>query len=133
MDTFGGRVHVEWDPDAAVTALGQLSFFIEYLRLGDLFDPLVADCPVVMTSPNAPAKRDVLGTLLLSVLSGHKRYAHIIGLRGDGVNPENGGAKIVHGSGRMPPWPRRRKTLPPFSLRSLWKDGRREDVQVSSD
>ena len=28
VDTFGGRVHVEWDPQAAVTPLGQLPFFI---------------------------------------------------------------------------------------------------------
>jgi hypothetical protein len=27
VDTFGGRVHVEWDPQAAVTPLGQLPFF----------------------------------------------------------------------------------------------------------
>ena len=24
VDTFGGTVHVEWDPDAAVTPLGHL-------------------------------------------------------------------------------------------------------------
>ncbi len=86
---------MEWDPDAAVTPLGQLSFFIEYFRLGGLFDPFVADCPVAMTSPNAPAKHDVLGTLPLSVLSGHKRYAHIAGRRGDGVNPHLLGMKKV--------------------------------------
>ena len=27
VDTYGGRVHVEWDPQAAVTPLGQLPFF----------------------------------------------------------------------------------------------------------
>ena len=32
-------------------------------------------------------KRDVLGTLLLSILAGQSRYAHITALRGDGVNP----------------------------------------------
>ena len=31
--------------------------------------------------------RDVLGTLLLSVLAGHWRYAHISAIRADGVNP----------------------------------------------
>ena len=87
VDTFGGRVHVEWDPQAPVTPLGQLPFFIEYLRLGGLFDPWVADCPRRATSPNAPKVRDVLGTLLLSVLAGHRRYAHITSLRCDGVNP----------------------------------------------
>ena len=40
------------------------------------------------TSANAPEKRDVLGTLLLSVLAGHWRYAHISAIRSDGVNPE---------------------------------------------
>ena len=28
LDTFGGRIHVEWDPAAAVTPLGPLPFFI---------------------------------------------------------------------------------------------------------
>ena len=85
-DTFGGRVHVEWDPSAAATPLGQLPFFIEFLKLGGLFDPWVADCPLTLMSPNAPAKRDILGTLLLAVLAGHQRYAHITALRGDAVN-----------------------------------------------
>ena len=26
LDTFGGRIHVEWDLDAAATPLGQLPF-----------------------------------------------------------------------------------------------------------
>ena len=85
-DTFGGRVHVEWDPSAAATPLGQLPFFIEFLKLGGLFDPWVGDCPLTLTSPNAAAKRDILGTLLLAVLAGHQRYAHITALRGDAVN-----------------------------------------------
>ena len=48
----------------------------------------MADCPLHYTSPNAPKKRDVLGTAMLSMLAGHKRYAHIAALRGDGVLPE---------------------------------------------
>ena len=87
VDTYGGRVHVEWDPHAAVTPLGQLAFFIEYLKLGGLFDSWVDDCPLEYTSPNAPSKRDILGTLLLSVLAGHTRYSHITTIRCDGVNP----------------------------------------------
>ena len=39
-------------------------------------------------SPNAPGKRDVLGTWLFSILAGHKRYAHITGLRGDALSPQ---------------------------------------------
>ena len=40
-DTFAGRVHVEWDSSAPVTPLGQLPFFIEYLKQGGLFDGMV--------------------------------------------------------------------------------------------
>jgi hypothetical protein len=86
-DTYGGRVHVEWDATAPVTPFGQLPFFIEYLKQGGLFDGWVADCPLSLTSPNAPRNRDLLGTVLLSVLAGHRRYAHITALRCDPVNP----------------------------------------------
>ena len=36
VETFGGLIHVEWDPQAAVTALGGLPFFVEYLKQGAL-------------------------------------------------------------------------------------------------
>ena len=95
VETFGGKLHVEWDPAAAVTPLGQLPFFIEFLKVSGLFERFVKECPLEYTSPNAPDKRDVLGTLLLSILSGHHRYAHITGIRMDGVNPGLLGMKKV--------------------------------------
>jgi hypothetical protein len=88
VDTFAGRIHVEWDPDAAVTPLGQLPFFIEFLKASGLYEAFVANCPLSYSSPNAPEIRDVLGTLVLSILAGHKRYAHITTIRSDQVNPE---------------------------------------------
>ena len=94
-ETFGGRVHVEWDSGGRVTPLGQLPFFIEYLKQAGLFDGWVADCPLTFSSPNAPTKRDLLGTVLLSVLAGHNRYAHITTLRCDAVNPRLLGMKKV--------------------------------------
>jgi hypothetical protein len=87
IDTLGGRVHVEWDPQAPVTPMGQLVFFTQFLKTADLFDPWVAECPLCYTSPNAPEVRDVLGTNFLSVLAGHHRYAHMTALRHDTVNP----------------------------------------------
>ena len=88
LDTFGGRIHVEWDPAAAVTPLGQLPFFIEFLKVSGLFDAWVADCPLTYQSNNAPDKRAVLATFLLSILAGHHRYAHITAIRHDGIHPE---------------------------------------------
>ena len=87
LDTFGGKIQVKWVRGAAVSAMGQMAFFIEFLKTSGLFDAWVEDCPLQYTSRNAPEKRDVLGTMLLSVLSGHWRYAHISAIRGDGVNP----------------------------------------------
>lgn len=86
VETFAGKVHVEWDPTAAVTPIGQLPFFIEFLKLGHRFEPWVEDCPLHYLSNNAPQKIDVLGSLFLSILSGHTRYAHITAIRGDSVN-----------------------------------------------
>jgi hypothetical protein len=88
LETFGGRVRVQWDRQTAVTPLGQLAFFIEFLKTAELYEPWVQECPLAYRSPNAPAKADVLGTLLLSVLAGQRRYAHITAIRADGVNPQ---------------------------------------------
>jgi hypothetical protein len=95
LDTFAGKVQFRWAPEAEVSSLGQMPFFIEFLKTSGLFENWVKDCPLDYTSPNAPQKRDVLGTILLSVLAGHWRYAHISALRGDGVNPELLGMRKV--------------------------------------
>lgn len=85
--TPGGRFHVRWDEGGSATALGQLAFFAEYLDVSGLFARWVEGCPMSYTSPNAPAVVDVLGTWLLSILDGQRRYAHVAGLRGDAVAP----------------------------------------------
>jgi len=88
VDTFAGRIQIEWDHTAAVTPMGQLPFFIEFLKSSGLYEAFLADCPLSYTSPNAPNVQDVLGTLVLSILAGHKHYAHITTIRTDQVNPE---------------------------------------------
>lgn len=95
INTFGGVAHVEWSPQEPVTPLGQLPFFIEFLKLSGLFDKWVDEFPLKLMSNNAPAKRDILGTLLLSILCGHKRYAHVTAVRCDQVNPQLLGMKKV--------------------------------------
>ena len=85
IDTLGGRMHVRWDAQAAATPHGQLVFFAEFLAATGVFDRWVNECPLQYASNNAPPKRDVLGTLMLGLLAGHRRYAHITALRGDAV------------------------------------------------
>ena len=78
-------MHVRWDGAAAATPHGQLVYFSEFLAVTGVFERWVSACPLSYSSGNAPTKRDVLGTLMLGLLAGHRRYAHITALRGDAV------------------------------------------------
>ena len=60
-------------------------FFAEFLAATGVFERWVSACPLEYRSGNAPDKRDVLGTLMMGMLAGHRRYAHITALRGDAV------------------------------------------------
>ncbi|NOS81686.1 MAG: hypothetical protein E8D50_12155 [Nitrospira sp.] len=88
VETVGGLIHVEWDPASVVTPLGQWLFFIELLNVSKLFDAWVADCPLTYQSPNAPDKRAVLATVLVSILAGPYRYAPLEAIRHDPIPPE---------------------------------------------
>jgi hypothetical protein len=87
---------IEWDAEAKVTPAGSLVYFAQYLGTGGLLDRLCEDAPLAYGSNNAPEVRDVLGTAVLSFLSGQTRYSHISALRGDRVGPEVlGMSKVV--------------------------------------
>ncbi len=87
VQTPSGKIHVHWESSSAATPMGQLAYFIEFLGLTGLWSRWQETCPLTYASPNAPSKADVLGTWMLSVLSGHKRYSHVTAIRCDGVNP----------------------------------------------
>ena len=50
LDTFAGKIHVKWLPEATVSSLGLMPFFIEFLKTSGLFDKWVEDCPLHYTS-----------------------------------------------------------------------------------
>jgi hypothetical protein len=60
-DTFAGRVYVEWDRGGLVTPLGQLPFFIEYLKQAGLFAGWVADCRLTFHQPERPVQARLAG------------------------------------------------------------------------
>jgi len=96
VETPGGRIHIRWDNEASATPNAQLAFFAEFLATAGLYESWVSSCPLSYSSGIESHKRDVLGTWFLSILAGHHRYAHITGLRGDGVSPQIlGMSKIV--------------------------------------
>jgi len=87
MKTHSGTLHWDFSEHTPVTLHGHLPFFAQFLETGNLFSDWVEDAPLAYASNNAPKPKDVLGTILLSVLSGHKRYCHSSALYGDQVAP----------------------------------------------
>ena len=88
VQTPSGPVTVSWEPGTAVSVHGLAVFFIEFLHVSGLWAALRDRCPLQRTSPNATDIPSVVGSLLLTVLSGGNRYRHIDALRGDAVLPE---------------------------------------------
>src|SRR5438045_5393406 len=86
-ETFAGRVHVEWNSDGLVTPLGQLPFFVEYLKQAGLFAGWVARLPADLQQSERPLQARSAGNRLVVGFVGHYRYAHITALRCDAVNP----------------------------------------------
>lgn len=119
VQTAGGRVQVRWESESAATPMGQLAYFIEFLTLTGLWSRWQEDCPLAYTSPNAPSKADVLGTWMLSALSGHRRYSHVTAIRCDGVNPGLLGMNKVISEDAL----RRALTAIPEAEGVSWLDG----------
>ena len=63
VETFAGRVHVEWNPQAEVTPMGQLPFFIDFLKTAELKKGTFV--PNVHNFQGYPGKRDALNFLNL--------------------------------------------------------------------
>lgn len=95
IPAYGGRMEVRWDPGAKATPSGGLAHFAFYLKLSGLLDSLCEDFPVEYASNNSCSKRDIVGTVVLSVLRGHSRYAHVNALRNDAAAAEMLGLKKV--------------------------------------
>ena len=85
IKTDSGTLHWDFSEHTPITLHGHLPFFAQFMQTGSLFSDWVGDCPLTYSSNNAPKVKDVLGTILLSVLSGHSRYCHSSALYGDEV------------------------------------------------
>ncbi len=95
VETLGGMVEVRWVAEPGMTMNGPLIYFVEFLVKSGRWKRWGDTCPLEYQSPNAPSKDEILATMLLSVMSGHRRYAHITGLRGDGVMASMLGVKTL--------------------------------------
>ncbi|MHB1942429.1 MAG: transposase [Acidiferrobacteraceae bacterium] len=88
VEAPNGRLHVRWDGESAATPFGQMAFFLEFLHLTGLYERWQTGCPLSYSGPHGSRREDILGTWFLSLLAGHRRYAHMNAIRFDGVMPE---------------------------------------------
>lgn len=88
LTTPSGVVYCEKDHGSPITMHGYLPHFAQYLHESGQLEDLTNSCPLSYKSNNAPAVKDVIGTTILSILSGHTRYCHAAALYGDNVAAE---------------------------------------------
>lgn len=88
LETDTGIFNWSFDSESAISTNGYLPFFAEFLHAGNLFSSWAEDCPLEYKSNNAPEVSDVLGTIMLSALSGHTRYSHMTSFYGDKASAE---------------------------------------------
>lgn len=88
VEAPNGRLHVRWDGQSAATPFGQMAFFLEFLHLTGLYPRWQTACPFNYSGPHGSRREDILGTWFLSLLAGHRRYAHMSAIRFDGVMPD---------------------------------------------
>jgi hypothetical protein len=80
---------------APVTREGQLIFFFQFLHQGARWSEFMRECPLHYIGNRGSGSHNVMGTLLLSILCGHWRYAHINAVRGDKLNAEQLGLSHI--------------------------------------
>lgn len=86
ISTPSGKVKVAWSKEEKTTSMGGLVYFTQFLDATGLFEYWIKTCPLIYGSNNAHSPRDILGTILLSILNGHTRYGHITTLRGESLS-----------------------------------------------
>lgn len=101
ISTPNGPVTIAWEAGTSTSAHGMGVFFIQFLHESGLWEAFCSRCPLSRTSPNAPSNATVLGSLLLTILSGANRYRHVESIRGDTVLPELLGMDRILGTDAM--------------------------------
>src|SRR5580698_2764940 len=88
LDTFAGKIHVKWSPEATVSSLGLMPFFIEFLKTSGLFDKWVEECPLTTPVGMLPRSGMCWEPWFCRCWPAIWRYAHVSAIRADGVKPE---------------------------------------------
>ena len=96
IETLGGDYDLKWDDETQMSVNAHAALLSQFAKAGVFFDRLVETCPIQLTSNNAPAVRNLITTVMVSMINGATRFRHFDRLpnRGHGLpRPKDGSAR----------------------------------------
>ena len=84
IETLGGDYALKWDDETQMGVNAHAALLSQFAKAGGFFDRLVETCPMRLTSNNAPEVRDLIATVMVSMVNGATRFRHFDRLHGDG-------------------------------------------------
>ena len=88
ISTLGGDYALRWDDETQMSVNAHAAFLSQFAKAGGFFDRLVETCPMRLTSNNAPEVRDLIATVMVSMVNGATRFRHFDRLHGDAATAE---------------------------------------------
>ena len=88
ISTLGGDYTLKWDDETQMSVNAHAALLSQFAKAGGFLDRLVETCPMRLTSNNAPEVRDLIATVMVSMINGATRFRHFDRLRGDTATAE---------------------------------------------
>lgn len=88
IETLGGGYALKWDDETQMSVNAHAALLSQFAKAGGFLDRLVETCPMRLTSNNAPEVRDLIATVMVSMINGATRFRHFDRLRGDAASAE---------------------------------------------
>ena len=88
IETLGGDYALKWDDETQMSVNAHAALLSQFAKAGGFFDSLVETCPMRLTSNNAPEVRDLVATVMVSMVNGATRFRHFDRLHGDAATAE---------------------------------------------
>ena len=77
ISTPGGDYALKWDDETQMSVNAHAALLSQFAKAGGFFDRLVETCPMRLTSNNAPEMRDLIATVMVSMVNGATRFTQL--------------------------------------------------------
>ena len=69
IETLGGDYALKWDDETQMSVNAHAALLSQFAKAGGFFDRLVETCPMRLTSNNAPEVRELIATVMVSMVN----------------------------------------------------------------